>query len=95
MKKKKGSGVKFFGKPLPGSHPDDAPELLRDFFRYAEIRKGDRVIRRGRPPVAGGKQAVNLRIDRDILEHYRRGGPGWQTRINETLRRSVSRKKSA
>jgi uncharacterized protein (DUF4415 family) len=28
---------------------------------------------------------VALRLDRDVVEHFRRGGPGWQTRINDAL----------
>ena len=32
------------------------------------------------------KQAISLRLDADVLEHYRSGGPGWQTRINAVLR---------
>ena len=31
MKKKKSAGAKYFGKPMTGD-PDDAPELLSDFF---------------------------------------------------------------
>jgi uncharacterized protein (DUF4415 family) len=26
-----------------------------------------------------------------VLDHFRAGGPGWQTRINETLEREVAR----
>ena len=29
-----------------------------------------------------------MRIDRDVLEHFQEGGPGWQDRINEALRRT-------
>ena len=32
MAKKKSAGAKYFGKPLTDD-PDDAPELLNDFFR--------------------------------------------------------------
>ena len=52
MAKKKSAGVKYFGKSLTDD-PDDAPELLGDFFRYGEVRQGDRLIRRGRPPLSG------------------------------------------
>ena len=31
MRKKKSAGVKYFGKPVTAD-PDDAPELLNDFF---------------------------------------------------------------
>ncbi len=33
------------------------------------------------------KKLVSLRIDPDVLEHYRGTGPGWQARINEALRK--------
>ncbi len=68
--------------------PDDAPELTRDFFERGEIREGDRIIRRGRPPLESPKQAVKLRIDADVLAAYRKTGDGWQTRINADLRKA-------
>jgi len=46
--------------------------------------------RRGRGPQAKPtKEAVSIRLDRDVVEHFRRGGPGWQSRLNEALRKSV------
>jgi uncharacterized protein (DUF4415 family) len=35
------------------------------------------------------KQAISLRIDQDILEWFRDGGPGYQTRMNAVLRAFV------
>jgi uncharacterized protein (DUF4415 family) len=32
---------------------------------------------------------VTLRLDAKVLEHFREGGPGWQTRINEALRKAA------
>ena len=32
------------------------------------------------------KATVNMRIDRDVLEFFRKGGRGYQTRINAVLR---------
>jgi len=37
------------------------------------------------------KELVSLRIDQDVLEHFRAGGPGWQERINETLRKAAGK----
>jgi hypothetical protein len=51
MKKKKSVGAKYFGKPF-SADPDDAPELRNDFFRYGELRHGEKLIRRGRPPLS-------------------------------------------
>ncbi len=74
--------------------PDDAPELTREFFRSGDVYRGEKLLRRGRPPAGSRpKEAVKLRISPEVLEHYRSGGPGWQTRINATLERAVSREK--
>ena len=35
------------------------------------------------------KELVSIRLDLDIIEYFRAGGPGWQTRLNDTLRRAV------
>ena len=71
--------------------PDDAPHLTKEWFEAGEISIGDKVIRParpiGRPKSANPKEVVNLRLDPDVLEHFRAGGPGWQTRINEALRK--------
>jgi uncharacterized protein (DUF4415 family) len=88
MTKKKSAGAKSFGKPL-SDDPDDAPELLNDFFRHGELRQGDHLIRRGRPPLSGKpKTAITLRLDEDVVQAYRETGDGWQTRINADLRRA-------
>jgi uncharacterized protein (DUF4415 family) len=39
----------------------------------------------------GVKELVSLRIDQDVLEHFQAGGPGWQDRINETLRKAAGK----
>ena len=41
--------------------------------------------------VPGVKEQVSLRIDQDVLEYFRQGGPGWQERINEALRRAAGK----
>ncbi len=44
----------------------------------------------GRPPQRGeAKKQVTLRLDADLLERFRATGAGWQTRLNETLRKAV------
>ena len=40
----------------------------------------------GLPP---GKEAVKLRIDRDVLDWFRHTGKGYQTRMNNVLRAFV------
>jgi uncharacterized protein (DUF4415 family) len=41
----------------------------------------------GRPPSANPKTQVTLRLDPDILERFRATGRGWQSRINDELRK--------
>ena len=40
-----------------------------------------------KPSVPGAKEQVSLRLDRDVLDYFQEGGPGWQDRINEALRK--------
>ncbi len=69
--------------------PDDAPRLDREWFERAEIWQGNKLIRLGRPRKAATKKAVSLRLDPDVLEHFRASGPGWQSRINAALRKAA------
>jgi len=68
---------------------DEAPELTEEFFERADVYRGNKLIRAGRPPSANPKLALKLRIDPDVVEYFRATGPGWQTRINDTLRRAA------
>jgi uncharacterized protein (DUF4415 family) len=43
------------------------------------------------PTVPGAKEQVSLRLDREVLDYFQEGGPGWQDRINEALRKIASR----
>ena len=44
---------------------------------------------RGRPPADDRKQAVSIRLDGDVVEHFKKAGPGWQSRINAALRKQA------
>jgi uncharacterized protein (DUF4415 family) len=78
--------------------PDDAPELTDQFFQRAELAVGGKVERPakgtltrppGRPKSPAPKHSVHLRLSPDVLAHFRAKGPGWQTRIDETLRKAA------
>ena len=36
------------------------------------------------------KERITIRLDKDVLSKLRATGPGWQTRINEILRKAVA-----
>ncbi len=64
---------------------------------FARARPGREVvsdivalIRRKRgPQKRPTKRLVSLRLDPDLIEHFRARGPGWQAQINATLRKAV------
>jgi uncharacterized protein (DUF4415 family) len=43
------------------------------------------------PSIPGAKELVSLRIDRDVLDYFQDGGPGWQERINDALRKAAGK----
>ena len=74
---------------------DEIPELTDEFFDRGTWSINGVPIptppRRGRPPAEHPKVHTRLRIDPDVLEHFKAGGPGWQTRINAALRDAMGR----
>ena len=69
--------------------PDDAPALTEEWFANAGTYRGGRLVRRGRPRKDNPKQPISLRLDPDVIEAYRASGLGWQTRLNDDLRKAV------
>lgn len=61
-------------KPFDEAFPDLAES----------IRRG-----RGRPPLDNPKKQVTLRLDAEVLERLRASGPGWQSRVNDALKKVV------
>ena len=88
--------------PLPpdaAPFDDDNPEWTAEMFARAGAPAdvlppgvGEAFIQaRGRPKSGAAKIAVKLRLDPDVLEGFKSGGPGWQTRINATLRAALAK----
>jgi uncharacterized protein (DUF4415 family) len=44
----------------------------------------------GRPRLASPKVPVSIRLDQDVIAKFKATGPGWQSRINEVLRKSAT-----
>ena len=47
-------------------------------------------LRRRGKQKAPTKEKVTVRLDSDIVAHFREGGKGWQTRLNDALRRVIN-----
>lgn len=41
---------------------------------------------------AATKRAVSIRLSTEVVDHFRAGGPGWQTRIDQALKDIIARK---
>ena len=63
----------------------DPRERAEAAFKSATTKRPDAPAQA--PGLPGAKEMVSLRIDRDVLEFFQQGGPGWQERINEALRK--------
>lgn len=56
----------------------DIPEITPEMFARAVVRRNFKVIPR--------KKQLTLRVDGDVVDWYKKQGPGYQTRINSLLR---------
>lgn len=72
----------------------DNPEWTEEDFKLArpfaevfpELAAG--IARsRGRPSLENPKKQVTLRLDADLIARYKASGKGWQSRINDDLRK--------
>ena len=81
--------AKFDAHVIGPEEYEDIPELTDEWFAKAVLHIGGKPVARGRPKSASPKQQVTLRLDRDVLDSFRAGGAGWQSRINEALRQAA------
>jgi uncharacterized protein (DUF4415 family) len=79
----------------PDSPDEENPEWTdADFARSKSLDHFPELARlvRGRgergPQKAPTKQQVTLRLDRDVVNRFRSTGPGWQSRINDALKKA-------
>ncbi len=45
-------------------------------------------------PNRAGKESITIRLDKDVIEWFRARGEGYQTRINDALRRHIGKRKA-
>lgn len=93
-------------KRRPTMTDDENPEwTAKDFRRARPAREvlpkligkkasAELLRPRGRPKAAVTKTQITLRLSPEVISHFKRGGAGWQTRMDEALKRLV-RKRAA
>ncbi len=69
--------------------PDEIPDTSTPYWQKIIDATP---VSRGRPSLPVTKISTTLRLDADILESFRKSGPGWQTRINEALRGFITKR---
>lgn len=76
-------------KNLEEITPEEDAAITADALADPDAQPSDELFRRkrGRPFAETTKQKVSLRLDPDVVAHFRATGPGWQTRVNEALRK--------
>jgi uncharacterized protein (DUF4415 family) len=93
-------------RPDPYLIDDDNPQLTDE--QLANLRPASEVLppelyarlTARRPGQRGAqkaptKVAVTLRLDPEVVAAFKADGPGWQTRINQALKKVVARKAKA
>lgn len=74
---------------------DEAPKISQAFFDRATYRvagvKADKAAWQAAVQASTGKRRISIMLDVPVIEHFRAlaGERGYQTLINDTLRRSM------
>ena len=82
--------------PRKVAFDDDNPEWTEKDFRDArpphEVLPPDVLSafpRTRGPQKAPTKVAVSIRLSPEVIAHFKAGGPGWQSRIDDALRKAA------
>lgn len=85
-------------RPNPEMIDDENPEWTKETFKravpFTGLPKDLQKLLSGRkrgPQKAPTKQLISLRLSREVIEHFKATGPGWQTRIDQALKAKVRR----
>lgn len=83
-------------KKAEGQPDEENPEWTEEVF--ARARPPEEVlppeVLAAFPRTRGAQRApkkvpVSIRLSKEVVDHFKATGPGWQTRIDETLKQAV------
>jgi uncharacterized protein (DUF4415 family) len=74
-------------------NPEVTEEELKEFRPFREVFPDlaasiDRKLA-GRPKAESPKKAISIRLDQEVIDRFKASGDGWQSRMNEALRKAV------
>ncbi|RQK39741.1 BrnA antitoxin family protein [Neisseria meningitidis] len=76
-------------RPIAEALSEDLAQVLFSHQKQLEEKGVMQKRNTGKTP----KQLVTIRLSADVVEKFRAGGKGWQTRINEVLRQYIAQLK--
>ncbi|THV22988.1 BrnA antitoxin family protein [Peteryoungia ipomoeae] len=73
-------------------NPEITEEELKEFRPFREVFPDlaeaiDRKL--GRPKAESPKKAISIRLDQEVIDRFKASGEGWQSRMNDVLRKAV------
>src|SRR5208283_416339 len=77
---KEGDAIPY--EPEDGPYDPNDAEATRAWLAQADLIRRGKVVRRGMrgPQKTPTKKLVSLRLSREVVDHFKSTGPGWQTR---------------
>lgn len=74
-------------------NPEITDEQFKEFRPFREVfpdlaAKIEKKLG-GRPKSEQPKQAISIRLDAEVIARFKASGEGWQSRMNEALRKAV------
>jgi len=67
----------------------EPPEISGEWIAGADLYRGKKLVRRGRPKLQHLRRLVALRLPPEVIANWKATGPGWQTRMAEVLEKST------
>jgi hypothetical protein len=67
----------------------DPPEITDEWIAGADVHRGPKLVRRGRPKLQHPRRLLSLRLPPEVIANWKATGPGWQTRMAEVLEKST------
>ena len=89
---KEGDRIPF--EPGDGPYDPNDTKATNAWLQQADVIYKGKVIRRGKrgPQKTPTKKLVSLRLSPEVIDHFKSTGPGWQTRIDSTLLKSIKKR---
>jgi uncharacterized protein (DUF4415 family) len=67
----------------------DPPEITDEWIAGADVYRGAKLVRRGRPKLQHPRRLLSLRLPPEVIANWKATGAGWQTRMAEVLEKSA------